>query len=246
MTIAFRHTLACIVVLVAALVQRADAQFVVTYNFNDPSTSTIKLTADVTGSQAILVTANPFTAPGTADVSSSTDTAFLRSTETGNNEAAALADADYFQFTLQAANPGEFLDLSSFTFSFGGTADTTFTSNVVVQSSVGGFGTGNPTLVVTPSSFSIPSATTSTVTLTSASIDVSGFAFNSLSSVTFQIRFFDNASGTNQINRVDNLQISGAVVPEPSALLLLLGVFSALVAFGRRHRHPSRHQWLRA
>ena len=67
-----------------------------------------------------------------------------------------------------------------------------------------------------------------------ASVDVSGSDFDNLSSITFQFRFFDNATdNSNQINRLDDIQLSGTIVPEPASLALLpLGA----LALGRRRR----------
>lgn len=170
-------------------------------------------------------------------MSSFTNTGFLRSSFTGSDEAAALADTDYFSVTLSAGNPGEFLDLNSFVLDFGGSSSAgNYTANIVVQSDVGGLGSGNPTLSVSPNSKSI-SSDSGTVQLSTATVDISGTEFDQLSSVTFQFRFWDTVSNNNQINRLDNIRFEGAVVPEPSSMLLVL---SGVLAFGLIRRNKTR------
>lgn len=129
------------------------------------------------------------------------------------------------------------MSLTSFTLDFGGSASSPFTSNLLVQSSVGGFGSANPTLNVTPNSLAIPG--TSTQTFTGATVDVSGIDFTGLSSVTFQLRFFDNAGSQGDTNRIDNIVVNGTVaaVPEPHTYaMFVIGGLALLIAHRRRHR----------
>lgn len=205
------------------------AAFVTTYEFTGGSAA-----ASVSGTDAASVTAGDFINVGAADISSNSEMAFLSMGQTGGDLAAALADDDYFSVTLSAANPGEFLNLSTLTLDYGGSTNGGgATIHLVVQSSLGGFGTGNPTLTVTPSSNTILGGAGEE--LTPASVDISSSAFDNLNSVTFQFRFFDSSNTGNSYDRMDNVVFSGAVIPEPSSLLLLLlGGVSSLAL--RRHR----------
>lgn len=216
------------------LLSSARADFQVTYNFSGGSG-----TGSKSGVDAAAVTAGTFTPMGgNAALSSFSNMAFLRSSFTGMTVADALADTDYFSVTLSAANPGEFLDLNSFTLDLGGSSsDGNFISHLVVQSSVGGFGTGNPTLSVTPSSKFIFSGASGNYQLSGAIVDVSSVAFDSLSTVTFQFSHFDTnptatagVSSTNQINRFDDVVFGGSIVapiPEASSVIMVLSAFVA-------------------
>ena len=209
------------------LASYADAQFTVTYDFAGGQSS------NIIGAQASQVTAPDFLGFSDAKFSGATESGYLFTEHTGADQAAALADDDYFQFTLSATNGSEFLDLSSFTFDFGGRGTSAFTTNIVVQSSVGGFGTGNPILDVTPGTFTTTG--TNANELTNTIVDVSGSEFNNLSSVTFQIRYFDNSdSGSVLTNRLDNVVVSGAVIPEPGSYAMIAGMFGLAYVMIRR------------
>ena len=230
------------------LTSAANAQFIVTYNFNDPSTTVPKLTAAKTGADAAAVTAGAFAAFGEASFNNTDDQANLNSSNSaaGVNLADALDDLagdsgtdDYFRFTLTAANIEEFLDLSTFTIRYGGnTAGVlAYTSNLIVQSSVGGFGAGNPVLTVTPSSVSVPNVAGNY--LTAATIDVSGTAFDQLSTVEFRLTFWDTSNSSARQNRFDDVVVSGSIVavPEPTTTaLLLIGGIGSLIPSRRRPR----------
>jgi len=206
----------------------AEASVVISYDFTGCSA-----TASVTGADAAKVSANNFISLGDASISSFSDMAFLSMGATGSDLASALADADYFSVTLSASNPGEVLDLSSMTLDFGGSTNAgSATSNLVVQSSVGGFGTGNPTLTVTPSSYTLVGG--SGEELTPATVNISSAAFDNLSSVTFQFRFFDDSNTGNNYDRLDNVEFQGAVIPEPASMALILGGLTAIGLCWRR------------
>lgn len=211
----------------------------ITYDFTAGSVA-----ASVVGDDAGLLTAGNFTKAGGGDFSSATGTAYLAISATGTTQSAALTDTDYFSFTL-TPQVGETLSLSSFTLDFGGSASqvsqgTTFTSNIVIQSSVGGFGSANPTLAVTPASYVSTSATDHQIRLTSAVVDLSGGDFTSLSSsVTFRIMFYySNVSGGNgnYSYRLDNVALSTASIPEPSSAAIGAGLVVVVAAGLRRRR----------
>jgi hypothetical protein len=213
-----------LIALLAA--SHAHAQFTATYDFDG-------VVADVTGTQASEVTAGNFVGFSDAKFSSGTESGYMFTEHTGTDEAAALADDDYFAFTISAANGGEFLNLSSFTFDFGGRGTASYTTNIVVQSSVGGFGSGNPILDVSTSS--LTTTGTNANELTNTIVDVSGVEFNSLSTVTFQIRYFDDSdSGSVMTNRLDNVVVSGAVIPEPASAAMIAGLLGLAFVMVRR------------
>ncbi len=219
------------------------AAFVVTYDFTGGSPNAV-VTGDLADTARI--TASPFTFTSTTTETSassgagpdggfsSAGNAFLRGDATGSTEAAALADDDFFSFTISVNNAVvDRLDLSSFTFDFGGTATATgFTTNVYVQSSVDGFGTGNPVLFT--DSQAIAANADNASLNTANAVPVGTAAFDSLTNVTFQFRFSDTATTSPQINRFDNVVVNGAVVPEPSTVAMLLGGLGLLAMLRRR------------
>lgn len=214
-----------------------NAAVLVTYDFAGGSTA-----GTVTGDTGLLTAGAVSTTYTGGGFSSATATAYAPISSTGTSEATALSLGRYFTFTL-TPQAGQTLDLTSFTLDFGGSAaeisqGTTFTSNIVVQSSVGGFGSGNPLLTVTPNSYVSTSASNQQIKLTSATVDVSGTAFDSLTTpVTFRVYlYYTNASGGtgNYSYRLDNIAVQA--VPEPgSAVLFGLAVGTTLI-FRRRRK----------
>src|SRR5690554_5163087 len=87
---------------VSALLCTAGAQaaFVVTWDFNDSSSTVADPTATVTGTDAAKVDANDFMTAGNAGISASSDNAFLRAGSTGDDEASALSNTSYFYVTI--------------------------------------------------------------------------------------------------------------------------------------------------
>lgn len=68
----------------------------------------------------------------------------------------------------------------------------------------------------------------------SQSFDVSGSDFDSLSSVTFRIYINDNGGFSNSAGaNLDNLVVTGEVVPEPASLMLAAG---GVLLIGLRRR----------
>lgn len=226
-------------VALLAVSAASHAAVTVTYDFDNSANRAL---AAETGADAGSIAANDFGFFSTSEEGSSGDdsgisssgNAFIRPDSTGNDTAAALADDDYFSFTLNVTSSDTFR-IDSLTFDFGGnsgsgTNSAAFTSNVLVQSSAGGFGTGNPTLTVTPSSVFVPD--TDSLTLVNGDVDVSGLTFDTANPITFQIRFHDDTNAVSTVNRVDNVVVNASIVPEPSAAFL--GVIGALCFLLRR------------
>ncbi len=165
---------------------------------------------------------------------STSGNAYLRTDSTGSTEAAALADDDYFSFTISATSPGDLLNLTSLDFDFGGSNlsnNPAYNATIYVQSSVGGFGTGNPVLFT--DTHTIPYSVT-TFSSSPGSLDLSGMA--DISTITFQFRFADTITTSGVANRLDNVVLTGTVIPEPGTFMLLLG---SITAFGLMCRRRS-------
>ncbi|WP_269537167.1 PEP-CTERM sorting domain-containing protein [Cerasicoccus fimbriatus] len=206
----------------------------------------------VTGVDASSVSAANFLSFNGGDTSqigfsSSSNNAFLRGgTTTGDTLESALDNSYYFQFTFSAANAGEVLDLDSFTLNFGATTGTVgFTTNLVIQSSVGGFGSGNPVLSLSNTDTGLNNGTVSIPANQSSPyyqnivVDVSDSAFDSISSIAFQVRVYDNGTNNSvQINRFDNINIEATpvTVPEPAYYTSLLGLAVIGLVFLRRKK----------
>lgn len=165
--------------------------------------------------------------------------AFIRARATGSILGDALADGDYAQFTV-IADSGFALDLETLSFDFGGfrTGDDSnnFTSNIVVMSSVDGFASS----LFTDSHF-VNTASGGGTFKTGNSIDLSGAAFQGLSSVTFRFAFFDDFTSTEStasVNLFDNVTLNGSLsVPEPSRFALV-GIAVSAIWLRRRRRSP--------
>jgi len=181
------------------------------------------------------VTADDFSTVANAGYSGGNENLFLRTDVTGSTESDALSDADYFEFTVSAATPGEVLDLESLVFDFGGSdslSNGPYDTTIYVQSSVDGLGSGNPT--VGSFTHTVPVGSTGTAGLTSGTtLDLTGFA--NQTSITFQFSFADTVDDSSRVNRFDNVQLNGAVViPEPSTLVLTGAALFAFCVYRRR------------
>ena len=142
-----------------------------------------------------------------------------RGTYSGVTGAGSLAN-DFFSFTV-TPNVSGGLSLSSLTFDVqGGGAEAT---GFDVRSSVTG-------------TFVIASGTVGTGWTSVTPIDLTGAAFQGLSSITFQIYGTDSSAGNTRDLRVDNVTLNGtAVVPEPvNVALVIFGIAMTGTVAGRR------------
>lgn len=216
-----------------AAVSSAQGALVI-YNFDDPS-STAKLTADVSGADSGILSAGNFSGPGEADVSGGIDNAYLVSINTANNVAGALSSSDYFTFTITPTT-GQTLQLNSLNFKFGATNFAVnavpFTNNVIVQTSLGGLGTGGAILTSTPGSKTTGQTTNTAPDYVDVSTDTTGIIFST--ALTVQIRIYDDSAANNAYTRLDDITLDITAVPEPSAAILAAA--GAVFALGFRRR----------
>lgn len=232
-----KSPLPAITVSAALLLTAPLSAFVVTYDFDNPQGGNPDLSPVVTGADAAGVNADDFNVSvtdGNSAISTSTNMAYIRSSVTENTVSTALDGARYFSFTISAANPSDVLDLDSFTIDIGGSSDAgNYTANFLIQSSVDGFGSSNPTVTLTPDSKQIFSGAGRQLSASSAT--VSGSSFDAVSSIEFRIYAWDTVNNTDQIDRFDNVVVSGTVIPEPATYAALFGVATlALIAIRRR------------
>ena len=204
----------------AAFVSSAHGASIV-YNFDDVSGTVKKLEATISGSDSAIVTAGNFGASGDANVSASTDNAYLIASSSASTPAGALSSTHYLTFTITPA-AGQTLQLSSLSLNFGatnyapGAAD--YTNNLVIQTSIGGLGTGGAVLALTNGTKTTGETLQNVPSYVAASADTSGITFSS--ALTVQIRFYDGSSSGQAFNRVDDITLNVVSVPEPSAAVL--------------------------
>ncbi|MBK9138230.1 MAG: hypothetical protein IPM17_05615 [Verrucomicrobia bacterium] len=137
----------------------------------------------------------------------------------------AVATTDYIQFTV-TPNAPLLVNLASLTFDIGRVFTGGYTAGYAVFSSVDSYG----------ASIGSGSLTGASGTLTGISLDLSGPAYQGLSSITFRIGLSDGNNGANNSIRVDNLTLNGAVVPEPHEYAAMAGLGLLGFAVWRRAR----------
>jgi hypothetical protein len=126
---------------------------------------------------------------------------------------------NYFAFTV-TANSGHHLDLSSLIFDARGAGNGGPPSGFQLRSSLDGF-TAN-----------IASGSLSGSWGSSGSLNLSGSAFQNLSTITFRIYGVDN--NNNGDIQIDNVILDGVAAPEPATVALgVFGTGFALLSFGR-------------
>jgi hypothetical protein len=138
---------------------------------------------------------------------------------TAGSAAAAITGNDYFQFVVTAGA----MNLTSLTFTYedssSGTGD-----GIFVRSSVNGFTTD---------------LFTDTISMTkrTANINLTGAAFQGISTVTFRVYIWDTSTSTAPLHYVDDVTLNGTAtaVPEPTGIALgLFGLGFVGVGIGRR------------
>lgn len=201
------------------------------YDFDAPTATVTTVAASTEGTG---VTAGNFTATGSnIGISGSSNHAFLRVDQTGSDQTAALADDDYFSFTISAANSGERLNLTNLTLLLGGNSNTgnTFTNQIYLVSNLDSFGSA---IGGTNTTKSFTASNGNQFNTVNTTFDLSGASYQGLETITFQLRFSDDATNSNLFNRFDDVTVNGTVdpIPEPSAALL--GALGLLALLRRR------------
>ena len=223
------------------------APFTVTYDFEDDDSP--RTAADITGSGADGVDAvNAKFGTGlstpTSGFSSITKSIFVNSTQTASFGSAAITANDFIEFTIDAEPGFQFSSVDSFAYQIfaedrnTGPANDNFQITTFVRSNASGdnFETTLPGSNISDSGTNNPTdGPPNYANGASANSSLGGDSdFDNLTSVTFRIFQFDNVDDTGAFSRIDNIVITGDVVPEPASLALLgLG---GLCLLGRRRR----------
>jgi hypothetical protein len=190
----------------------------IVYNFND----TIAFGSNLGAGSP--VSANDFSGDGVT-VSNWTATSPTRTIGVQGGEVRALksADNDTHQFTITIPS-NVTLNLTSLFFNYGSRGADTSPANFLVTSNVGGGSfTNNPA-----------THTAGDPVNTSVTMAMSGFTGLTNRTVTFT--FVDSSQGNNKTESIysyiDNVTLTGTVIPEPSAALI--GGLGVLALFRRR------------
>ncbi len=157
----------------------------------------------------------------------------INTDETGGSSfATAIADGDFFTFTLAPANGYRFV-FQSFSVDLA-TNSTAFSTNVLLQASING---GTSFLNVdSVTGFSNTTYTTETFDLTSYNANA---ALAAGASVLLRVVVYDNANNANAYTGFDNLTVNGTLsaIPEPgTAALFAVGVVATGGAVMRRRK----------
>lgn len=220
--------------LIFATAAAARADVIANYTFDSGSAASSDSNANSTASNVSLYNLVPQESAASSDIGiSSASSMFILYTQaTGSTQAEALADDDYFSFTVSAV-PGNVLNLTSLTFDLGGSANavTTFYDTVYVQDNVDGIGASDPVLASRTATVASHDRSGPPILSAAASIDLTDARFQGLTSITFHFSFADTTDAS-YIDRLDNIVLNGttaapAAVPSPAALpagLALLGL----------------------
>ena len=173
-------------------------------------------------------------------VSSANNFYFQPSSSSARNQATAISNSDYLQFSI-TANSGYSMNLSSLSFLYGGengNSTNQYTVNFFVMSSVDNYssvvGSTTPYIV-------LPGSSTSN-TPNTFSVDLSALSsYQNLTSATFRVySYIDNVPTytTNMRPRVDTLALNGTVaaIPEPATSILVgVGIIGFILRLRKRH-----------
>lgn len=136
-------------------------------------------------------------------ISASSHTALILANATASTQAGALDGSNYFEFTV-TPTAGEPVSLSSLEFN-AGISGGNFNNTLYFQSSIGGFGSGNPVLA----SFEANTFSNS-YNYPTYKIDLGSEFENIATPVTFRFTWSDDSGSSTYVNRLDDLVIYGA------------------------------------
>ncbi len=210
--------------------------FDITYDFTASTVpeAPTNISGDVSGTNAAWVGMSGF-----YGFSTSSDTAFIQS----SSSPAERDLGKYLTLSLTPSVSGESLNLTSFSFSLGG-SNSGATVNPVVSANVRAGETGSdfstiPDLVFLPGSVTTATHTItgSTSTFTTYTADLSAAVYQGLDSLVFRIYVFDDANTSSVFDRINDISISGAsAIPEASTTVLLAGISAFMCAFMLKRR----------
>ena len=148
---------------------------------------------------------------------------------TGQEASDALADADYFEFTV-TPDPGFQFNLDSLVFDYAVSGEGQFEATFFARSNLDGFTTNIVEVSTGPSG-----------TFAMASGDLSAPLYQNVTApIMFRIYLFDSNNGEVNFDLIDNVMLLGTVtpIPEPSTYAMLLSGAALLgLAVWRRRRH---------
>jgi hypothetical protein len=228
------HRVSIVAALFAATVCSAINLYIT--DFSTAAQAVLGESIDMAGTAASGVTASALTAGAGLNIlrlDSQTLSASFASHSVGTNLSTTLEDAvlnnEYFEFTLTSTNPMQVTGFSFMMVKHGFTG----LGAMTLRSDADGFAADLLTIS--------DSGPATTVT---AAVDLSSnLQLTALTAITFRLYAYDEYAGNN--NRrlgVDDIVVSGVVVPEPRTIGLLLGIsVLGAVLLRRRATLSTRH-----
>ena len=216
------------------------SSIIASYEFTDGSAAATASDSDITASDFTLG------AGLTEGISSSSDSIFVRSTETFGSMLSftnARDNDDYFTVTFTAGTDIS-MDLTTFSYDYGYTSATgskelksyvtTSINNHESFFTAGGANAISTVNTTVTSTATFPNA----LSLDLTHADLNGAYQNITTSIEFRIYFSDDHNNSQTIHRLDNVQLSGTLsaVPESQAFALLGGLMAIGFVAVRRPR----------
>lgn len=220
------------------LVGTSHAAPLVTYNFNDSTSTATRLAPTISGSNLTATSISngvdtdttrnltndvyDFTSPANNALNVTLTSGDYFGGNTDANADSALAAGHYFGFTV-TADPTFKLSLDTVTFDHSRTSSAPRTTAVYASID----GSSSFTRIFKQGNNSKSSFDPYSITLSSA--------FGSIDSAEFRFVYFDN-NASKGAGKYDNVVVNGAVVPEPTTFAMVLGGLGMLIGFQRTRR----------